>query len=359
MSTATLTITPLVVPASLDADDAADFRAYGALNQQICGELVGLPEIAPDAAQMLASWQDTTDRLCLGFVARRGDDVVGMASVEYDQEEGARTADVDVLVPREHFADGVADDLLAHVEGVARSRGRTTLQTWSLHRPVSAERMLVPPTGFGKVPANWLSDLFERHGYSLEQVERNSEYDLRADPAPLQHMLDEAIAAAGADYRRVSWMLPTPPEFRDEYAQVIARLVTDAPSGDMEVVEQTWDAARVVRRDAQLTSAGQAVSVSAVQHVPTGRIVAYNELIIGADRAEVTHQYGTLVLKEHRGHRLGMIVKCDNLLRWRELFPLSTRVSTFNAEENRPMLDINEALGFAPVSYAAGWQKRI
>ena len=59
MTTTTLTIEPLIVPVALDAPDGADFRAYGQLNRQICDEMVDLPDIAPDAAQLLASWQDS------------------------------------------------------------------------------------------------------------------------------------------------------------------------------------------------------------------------------------------------------------------------------------------------------------
>ncbi|MFS0893569.1 GNAT family N-acetyltransferase [Microbacterium sp. 179-I 3D3 NHS] len=359
MTNLALTITPLVVPVALDAPDADEFRAYGELNRLICDEAVGLPDLAPDAAQMLPAWHDQTDTLQTGFVARIDEEIVGIVTVSFPQEAAAQAAEVDVLVPAEHAGRGIEAALLSHAEREARDRGRSILQTWTMHRPVEAERMLAPRTGWGRIPQTALGQVLEEHGYLLEQVERNSEFDLRADPEPLRQALAAAREIAGPDYRTVEWMLPTPPELREGYAGVLARLSTDAPSGDMDFVAEEWNAERVVRRDKRLTGAGQAVSVVAVEHVPSGELVAYNELLIGADRSGVTHQFGTLVAESHRGHRLGMIVKCTNLLRWRELMPGSPVVSTFNAEENRPMLGINEAIGFAPVSYGGAWQKRI
>jgi len=143
----------------------------------------------------------------------------------------------------------------------------------------------------------------------------------------------------------------------DDYARMKARMVTDAPSGGMEYDGEVWDADRIRRTEAEHLDGGRRVLVTAAQHVATGALCAFNELAIGPDPTAVSHQEDTLVLAEHRGHRLGMLVKAAGLLAWRDMFPESPRVRTYNAEENRPMLSINEAVGFQPVAYEGAWKK--
>jgi hypothetical protein len=89
----------------------------------------------------------------------------------------------------------------------------------------------------------------------------------------------------------------------------------------------------------------------------TGQLVGFSELSIPADRSRPAQQCDTLVLSEHRGHRLGMLLKLANLVDLHALSPLPPMVTTFNAEENRHMLDVNEALGFRAFGSAGCWRK--
>ncbi|WP_309129413.1 GNAT family N-acetyltransferase [Microbacterium sp.] len=355
---ATLQISEMTVPDRLDAEDAADFHASVALNNAICLNDTGLADLESTAEELLPYWQDRTDTVRRTLLAREGDVIVGAVTLYHAVAEPT-SAEIDLMVLPENWGRGIEQALLARVEEEVRRLGRTVIQSWTLHRADRTGTMLTPATGWGQIPQSPLATLLLSSGYALEQVERTSAFDLHADPAPIEHALDAALSAAGDEYRLVEWTLPTPPEFREGYAWALSRMSTDAPSGGLEVDEETWDAERIARRDARFIDGGQTVSVAAVEHVPTGSLAAFNELAIGADPRGVTRQYCTLVLKEHRGHRLGIIVKCANILRWRRIAPLSPRISTFNAEENRPMLDINEALGFVPVSYAGAWQKRL
>ncbi|WP_438352735.1 GNAT family N-acetyltransferase [Microbacterium sp. CJ88] len=356
--TETLTITRIPVPDSLDAPDARLFRAIASLGTLVCRHESGLTDFDQTPEEILPGWQDQKDRTQVGYAAERDGDVVGVVTISIPHAEGNRSLEFEHLVHPDRWGDGIEQALLAVVEDEARSRGIPVIQCYTLHRAGTPADPLVPGTGWGSVPADdRQSRLLLAAGFTLEQVERNSTLDLAQPLDEVALRLAEAERAAGADYRRVEWTSPTPPHLAASFGYTVSRMSTDVPSGDLEWAEEVWDVDRVERRDARLAASGMTVSIAAVEHVPTGSIVAYNELAVSADPGATTHQWGTLVLKEHRGHRLGTIVKCANILRWRDLVPGSPRISTFNAEENRPMLDINEAIGFVPASYAGAWKK--
>lgn len=353
-----IVIEEMTVPARVDDADAADLHAVVALNNAVCFAETGLHDFDRTAEEDLPPLRESTDFVQRVLLAREAGIIVGACTVTYATAEPT-SIEIDLMVMPDDYGRGIEDALLAAAEDVARAQGRETVQGWTLHRAGQSDEMLTPSTGWGTVPANAHSRFFARNGFAMEQVERNSAFDLQAQDDTLPTVLADALAVAGDDYRLVEWTIPTPPPLRDGYAWALSRMSTDAPNGGLEVDEEVWDAERVARRDARFAASGQTVSVTAIEHVPTGTLAAFNELVISRDHTAVTHQYCTLVLREHRGHRLGVAVKAANILRWSQIAPESPRISTFNAEENRPMLDINEALGFAPVSYAAAWQKRL
>jgi hypothetical protein len=80
---------------------------------------------------------------------------------------------------------------------------------------------------------------------------------------------------------------------------------------------------------------------------------------VPAETDRKVDQGDTIVLQEHRGHRLGMLLKVANIQHLEERFPGHSSIVTFNAEENRYMLDVNEAVGFEPFVYEGAWQKKL
>ena len=52
-----------------------------------------------------------------------------------------------------------------------------------------------------------------------------------------------------------------------------------------------------------------------------------------------------------------MLLKAANLVWLDEVWPGHPSVITYNAEENRHMLAVNEALGFVPFVYEGAWRK--
>ncbi|MFT3799327.1 GNAT family N-acetyltransferase [Microbacterium sp.] len=343
---------PLTIPVGM----SDEFRQFTDVRNRIYREVAGNNDDDLTPEELLPHYQEDPDEIRFVWTVHADGELIGRVGVDFPLEEGSRNGFWLVELLAAHHGRGIGSAGYPLIEHAAREHGRTVLQSWAQH-PASDGPRIAAPTGFGSVPDDHVARFYRRHGYTLEQVERQSNLDLAASEQTVTRLLAEAEQAA-AGYRVVQWFAPTPPEFVDGYAWVKSRMSTDTPNAELVFDEEVWDAARIARHDAKYVDAGRTVLVTAAEHLDSGRLVAFNELVLGTDPEGPSHQEDTLVLKEHRGHRLGLLVKCAGLRRWRaEVAPHSPKVITYNAEENRPMLDINEAIGFLPVAYEGAWKK--
>lgn len=350
-----LELRPLHIPARIDDPDAADFREMVRVRNLVYAEISGHEDSSMPADELLPLYQPKPEMKRFSWIVVFHGDVVGRVGLDLPQEDGARTGFWLIELRRSAWGHGIGRAAFAEIERIARAEGRTVLQAWAEHPAADGPR-LAAPTGFGSIPEDHAARFLTASGCTLEQIVRVSRLELDGSRPHLEALLAEAETAA-AGYRVVQWTLPTPDEFVESFAWMKSRMVTDAPSADLEFDEEVWDAARVRRYEAGYTDAGRHMLVTAAQHVDSGELAAFNELVIGKDRTAATSQEDTLVVAAHRGHRLGMLVKCAGLLAWHDVAPESPRVMTYNAEENRPMLAINERIGFAPISYEGVWKK--
>lgn len=357
--TDTATLHPLVLPARADAAPSDVIRTYAGVRNASIHETTGRDDDTLSAEELLPVLYSSRASQKRHWYIEESGEMIGCMAVDMLQDAEADTAIGVIALLQAHCGTGIGTAALDHLESEMRAAGVRSLLCWVEHRGDGSD-VLAAPTGFGTVPRDGAARFLERHGFVLEQIERASALTWDDSTAAA---LQKSLAAAQShaqDYRIVQWMLPTPIEYIDGYAWMKSRMSTDVPDADLGTPEEIWDAERVRELERRQAAKGFALQVTAAQHIVTGELCAFNELAIRkSDPNGVTHQYDTLVLAGHRGHRLGMLVKAAGLLGWREQYPQSPRVITYNAEENRPMLEINEAVGFTPFAYDGAWKKEL
>ena len=176
--------------------------------------------------------------------------------------------------------------------------------------------------------------------------------------------LDHARLAqlrAGAEehasgYPLVSWTGPCPDELVDDYAALVARMSTDAPMGDLDIEPENWDAARIRERDDVVARQGRTMLATAARHGEGGPLVAFTDLATTRYDPTNAFQWDTLVHRDHRGHRLGLLVKLANLQRLCDEAPEVRRLHTWNADTNTFMVAVNEAMGFRVARQESAWR---
>lgn len=349
-------IAPIPVPERLGTPESRAFEAYAALAEQLEVELLGTADVSYTARELLVFARDRryTAREAIG--AWEGDQLVGVADLQWEQDPEATTAySVAFGVIPERRREGIGTKLLAALEARAQQVGRPTVVLMASHAFDDGEGERVrPPQGDASLAATLPVVRFARErGYDLGQLDRMSVLDVAGRGDEFRERLDAARRDDG--YRIVRWRDRAPEEIVDALAVAHQRMSVDAPAGAISFEEEVWDAARVRADEALSLEAGR-VCLSAAAVTSDGDVAGYTQLTLPPGKTAV-YQDDTLVLGRHRGHALGLRMKLANLIALAETDPARTPVYTWNADENAHMLAINVALGFTPAAIESSWQR--
>ncbi|WP_371583332.1 GNAT family N-acetyltransferase [Streptomyces sp. NBC_01314] len=135
------------------------------------------------------------------------------------------------------------------------------------------------------------------------------------------------------------------------------RAMDDMPMGDTDYGTVIWDVERVVAAAEAIAQRGDSLYTVAAVHTSSGTLVGFSELVLPGERdgkGDGQH-YGTAVLPEHRGHGLGLWMKAKAVLHAHSLAP-DLALLTDTAENNIPMRQVNDALGYRPTHTAVEYQ---
>ncbi len=285
----------------------------------------------------------STDRPRISWAAAdEGGTVVGAAGLAMPLHDNLAMAGVDVVVHPDHRRRGVGSLLLKHTEASARGHGRTLLL---------AETQW--PVG-GRDESG--EEFAAAHGYAGAQTLLRSSLALPAD----RKRVDAALSVDVADgyLVRTCWD-GIPEEWLAGRAELSRRMSTDIPMGALRLEEEGWDTERVRAEYAKVEAMGRRVVDTFAVERPTGALVGFTQVQVPRDDPAVAFQQDTLVMREHRGHGLGLRMKAANTVAVAEASSGTSVIRTWNADDNAPMLAVNHALGYVHDAMMREWQKEV
>ena len=260
---------------------------------------------------------------------------VGCYLLRLPDKENLTVADCVMVVDPARRREGIGTKIIAHAGEQARRAGRSRL--------IGYAREGTPAAAFAAA-------LGARPG--IEEVDRVLDIDAAlAARIPGLRTIAEPRAVG---YSLVSWIGPTPDEYVDDVVRLNAAMA-DAPR-DEGMDPTAWDVERL--RHAEQTAAEHGITDYAVaaRHDVTGKLAALTEVITETGTPDWGFQQITAVLAEHRGHRLGLLVKIAMLDLLAEHDAKVRRIQTGNAGANDHMIAINEQLGFAVLAVHRSWE---
>ncbi len=269
------------------------------------------------------------------WLASEGAGAVGGYVLGLPDRENRDHGSLEILVAPARRRGGLGTVLLRHAAERARMRGRSVL---------TADTKDGSP---GEAFARWTGA-----SPGLAEIRRIQELGTLA-PGQVASLRATAEAAA-AGYSLLSWDGPSPAGYLDQLA-ALNEAMADAPRGPGEEA-QSWDAERVRGTDRRVAAQGLRYYSVAVRNDVSGPLAGLTQLGVDPAQPEWGQQELTAVARPHRGHRLGLLLKTAMLELLTRREPQLRWILTGNAQTNRHMIAINEALGYRVLDqWTEGW----
>jgi GNAT superfamily N-acetyltransferase len=262
--------------------------------------------------------------------------VVALAEMVLPSWDNRHLCLVDLVVDPRARARGVGTALLEAVMERARSTGRSTLVTGSLEHPA--------PVALAK-----------RFGLTQVSVEQARRQDLDAlDREALREALKEASAhSEGYDVERMPRIVP------EEMAPDVVALnaaINDAPVDGLDLEDEVFSVARLRVFERTQVALGRRTYRLVARDRSSGRLAGHTVVAISAQQPWHAVQYDTSVVRDHRGHRLGLLLKLTMLGWLEECEPQLRLVDTWNSATNVHMVSVNERVGYRLTETVLDWQ---
>ena len=325
-------------------DDAVCARAYEVIVASKAHERPW--NEAPSLAETLVEWRhvDKAEPMEM-WGAWDADELVGIATIWLPMSDNTSMLWHDVQVDPAHRRRGAGTALMERIVDRAREEGRPTLVTDTM----------VPADSDGH-PYRLFA---EKHGFHLSNTEIMRHLHLPVAEDLLAGYAGDARPRWEGEYRLETHVGGVPAELQPSLCAVMNQLAVDAPTGDIDFEEETLTPERYEEYLEVFRQQGRVRLTTVAVHEATGDVVAYTDLMLPSGAPTVAWQWGTLVHRAHRGRRLGMAVKVENLRRLQADHPERERVVTGNDDTNAWMVSINEDLGFRIVELCPAYQRKL
>jgi RimJ/RimL family protein N-acetyltransferase len=324
-------------PARLD-EGAVD----GAFALMVAAQAVDLPSAAPlTRTALLADIRHGWDGDPTIVAVRRDKRcrVVGVMEIGFSTWDNTHLGFVGVTVGPEARGQGIGRALLEAGVDRVRAEGKSLVVTESYRTPAA----LALCAGLG----------FE---LAIASVKRR--HDLVAlDWGSLDSHYAVAVAAA-ADYELLHLEGATPDDLLDDVVTMTAA-INDAPIDALEVEDEVFSRDRVRAFERGQQERDRRTYRVIARERTTGELAGHTLVSIDRDHPGFAGQFDTSVVRAHRGHQLGLLLKID-MLRWLgDAEPQLRVLDTWNAASNTHMIAVNEQLGYRVVTEGLDWQKHL